>query len=344
MLKREFTRTNPPRVAFAMRSNALRDELFLPDALPRLLHVADLACPDVLTEFDSDASVAILTEIDALITGWGAPRIDESVLAHAPHLTLVAHAAGTVRPIVDPICWESGVSVTSAAQANAVPVAEYTLAMILLAGKRAFLAHDLLQTHRHAFTSELIPPNTGNHGITVGIIGASRVGRLVIEHLRPFDFTVLLSDPMVTGAEALQLGVDLVDLDVLMSSSDIVSVHAPLLPSTRGMIGGQHIAALRDGSTLINTARGAIIDQAALIDRLRGGTISAVLDVTEPEHLDDADELYELANVFLTPHIAGSMGNETGRLGLGAVAEIERLSSGLPFAHPIRLSDLDSIG
>lgn len=344
MPKREFSQNHPPRAAFAMRSNTLRDELFPPDTLACLVQVADLASTDVLTEFDSAASRSVLAEVDALITGWGAPRIDASVLAHAPHLTLVAHAAGTVRSIVDPICWELGVSVTSAAQANALPVAEYTLAMIILAGKRAFLAHDLLQAHRHAFDPGLLPSNTGNHGTTVGIIGASRVGRLVIERLRPFDFRVLLSDPTVTSADASQLGVDLVDLDVLMASSDIVSVHAPLLPATRGMIGARQIAALRDGSTLVNTARGAIIDQSALLDRLRSGAISAVLDVTDPEHLAAADELYDLTNVFLTPHIAGSMGNETARLGLLAAAEIERLSLALPFVHPIRVGDLGSIG
>lgn len=327
-----------------MRSNGLRDELFTPETMNRLRSVADIVSDDTLTDLTSPASRAALHDIDVLITGWGSGRIDTAVLDAAPDLRLIAHAAGTVKSFIDRACWERGIAVTSAAEANAYPVAEFTVAMILLAGKRAFLARDLLADHRSRWQKTLLPSPIGNYRTTVGIVGASRVGRRVIDLLAPFDIDVQLADPTVSAAEALRLGAELVDLDTLMSANDIVSIHAPLLPSTRGMIGTDQIQAMHSGCTLINTARGAIVDQAALTDRLRTGTIAAILDVTDPEPLDDDDDLYTLPNVFLTPHIAGSLGNETARLGAMAVAEVEQFAAGSPLNHPILATDLDSIG
>ena len=180
----------------------------------------------------------------------------------------------------------------------------------------------------------------GNFRTTVGIIGASRVGRLVLELLRPFDFTVLLATPELSAEQAQDLGARLVSLGELMSQSRIVSLHAPLLPETIGMLGRAQLASMPDGAVLINTARGALVDHDALRDEVLRGRISAVLDVTDPEPLPTGDPLYGLPNVTLTPHIAGSMGNELARLGAAAVAEIERLATGQPPLFPVDLDDL----
>jgi phosphoglycerate dehydrogenase-like enzyme len=178
-------------------------------------------------------------------------------------------------------------------------------------------------------------PGVGNLGRTVGIVGASLVGRHVLRLLAPFDLHPLLADPYLTAADAAELGAELVELPELFRRSDVVSVHAPALPATRGMIDATLLAMLPDGSTLINTARGSLVDEHALVANLRTGRISAVLDVTEPE-LPAADSpLWDLPNVLLTPHAAGAVGTELARLGATAVDELTRFAAGEPLAHPV---------
>lgn len=317
-----------PRVAFAMASNELRDRLFSADALQRLAQVADVVQAEVLTEFGSDAAKEVLARTTALVTGWGCPTIDAAVLDASPGLRLIAHAAGSVKGHVSQECWKRRVRVTTAAQGNAVPVAEYTLAFILLAGKDAVAEAQRQHTHRSSYRKDVLAGGYGNASGTVGIIGASRIGRLVIDLLKPFALKVLLSDPTLTQQQAQELGVELVTLEELMSRSRVVSLHAPILASTLGMIGARELALMPDGATFINTARGILVDHGALRAELVTGRISAVLDVTDPEPLPDADELYELPNVILTPHIAGSVGNELTRMGELAVNEVERLAGG----------------
>ena len=135
----------------------------------------------------------------------------------------------------------------------------------------------------------------------------------------------------------------LVGLDELLAGSDIVSLHAPDIPQTYRMLDRRRLATIPDGATLINTSRGALIDPDALTDELTAGRLNAVLDVTEPEPLPWNSPLRNLPNVFVTPHIAGSLGNELERLGRSVVKETERLIDGLPLLDPVRRTDLDRI-
>jgi phosphoglycerate dehydrogenase-like enzyme len=247
-----------------------------------------------------------------------------------PKLRAILHAAGTVRGFVTDACWERGLLVSSAAHANAIPVAEYTLAAILLSGK-------------NALTRKPLDDNVGNYGRRVGVIGASRVGRRLLELLHPFELTVSLSDPYVTPDEADALGATLLPLDDLLSTSDVVTLHAPDLPATYRMLDRRRLALIPDGATLINTSRGALIDPIALTDELVSGRLNAVLDVTEPEPLPPDSPLHRLPNVLLTPHIAGSLGNELERLGAAVAEEIERLVSGLPLRHQVLRRDLERV-
>jgi phosphoglycerate dehydrogenase-like enzyme len=222
-------------------------------------------------------------------------------------------------------------------------VAEYTLAAILLAGKRAFRLQRLYRELR-AFRLwwREVPP-LGNHGTTVGVVGASRVGRLVLERLRAFDFRRLVYDPLLAPDEARALGAEPVELDALLRRSDVVTLHAPLLPETRGLLDRRRLGLLRDGAVLVNTARGGLVDGEALCEELVAGRIDAVIDTTEPELLPADSPLYELPNVFLTPHLAGAMGNETQRLAELALDELGRFVRGEPFVHEVRLGDLARI-
>jgi phosphoglycerate dehydrogenase-like enzyme len=327
-----------PHVALALSGPELRDALFSPRLRTRLHQLATCDFDAVITDFEEPP--VDLSTVDVLLTGWGCPRIDSAALALLPRLELVAHAGGTVKGHVDRVCWDRGITVTTAATANAVPVAEFTVAQIILAGKATQAAQHLYTKRQRKVGREDLPL-IGNYDRTVGIIGASTIGRLVLARLQTFDLDVVVSDPTLTADEAAQLGTALVSLDELMSLSDVVSLHAPLLPSTINMIGPDQLARMKNGATFINTARGLLVDHTALRAELASGRINAVLDVTEPEPLEPGDVLYGLPNVQLTPHIAGSMGTELHRMTALALDEIEHLAQDTPFRFAVMRQDLD---
>ncbi|MFC0551452.1 hydroxyacid dehydrogenase [Planotetraspora thailandica] len=323
--------------------------LAMPPSLPaRLFRGEDaerlrgLVGPDwgaPLTAFDAGAFDR-LRDAQVLLTGWGSPVIDERALDHAPRLRAVVHAAGTVKSHVTQAVFDRGIQVSSAADANAIPVAEYTVAMILLANKAVPLLAQEYRARRAAIDLVAEYPDIGNHGKAVGLIGASRIGRRVAELLRPFDLEVLVSDPYFDESAAASLGVRKADLDELFSSCDVVSLHAPAIAETRGLVSAARLSAMRDGATLINTARGSLVDHDALVAELRRGRIRAVLDVTEPEITPASSPLWDLPNVILTPHVAGSLGNELARLGSQALDEVFRVIGGEPLRHRVDLAAL----
>ncbi|NSC21408.1 hydroxyacid dehydrogenase [Streptomyces albus subsp. chlorinus] len=323
-----------PAAALAMDEKAA-DAVLKPAAKRRLAQAVDLS-PTVLTDFTTAEARTVLARTRLLITGWGCPPLDAEALAHAPGLRAVVHTAGSVRGHVTQACWARGIEVSTAAAANAAPVAEYTLAMILLANKRVLPAARAYRERRSRGEWLLADPTLGNYRRTVGILSASLVGRRVMELLRPHDLRVLLHDPYVTEEQAAALGAVKAGLPQVFAASDVVSVHTPLLPATRGLVGGDLLALLRDGATLINTARGAVLDQDALTDQVRRGRLNAVLDVTEPEVLPAGHPLWECDNALLTPHLAGSQGNELDRLAESAVQEVFRWAAGERFAHAVR--------
>jgi len=328
-----------PTVVLAMRPG-LPQHLFDADTRALLDAVADVDWDVVVEDVGAPGAREHLRRAEVLLTGWGSPRIDAAVLDLAPRLGAIVHAAGSVKGHVDPVCWTRGLVVSTAADANALPVAEYTLAMIIVSGKRLLEADRRYRQERVVIRPEALG-DLGNYRTCVGLVGASRIGRRVLELLRPFDFRVRLYDPTIEAAEADALGAQLCGLDELMAASDIVSLHAPAIPATRQMVDGHRLALMRDGATLINTARGSVVDTAALTAELVSGRLTAVLDVTDPEPLDPQSPLYDLPNVLLTPHVAGAVGNEVFRLGRWAAEEARRYLRGEGFLAPVGLADLE---
>jgi len=317
-----------------------------PSPVMNRLHAAAEVDPALtVVDFADPALREVLAEAEVLVSGWGCPLIDRAVLDAAPMLRAVIHAAGTVKEHVSPLVWQRGIEVSSAAAVNARPVAQYTLAMILLAGKRAF--PQARQYVRTGIRDVALTQSSGNHGLTVGVIGASRIGRRVLPMLVEQGFHTLVSDPTLDAREAADLtpggGTELVDLDTLLTRSDIVSIHAPMLPSTRHLLDARRLGLLRDGATLVNTARGVLVDTDALIRHCAAGRIYAVLDVTDPDPLPLGHPLLSLPNVLVTPHIAGALGSEIAQLGEFAVDEVERLASGRPLQGLVHAEELEKL-
>ena len=336
-------------VVLAMRPSLLPD-LLGPELLARLSEVADVRHDAVITGWDAPVASELLADANVLLTGWGAPRLDADVLDRAPLLSAVVHAAGSVKGLLADEVWHRGIAVSSAAEANALPVAQYTVATIVLARKRAF---HLAKEYRRGWP--VLPEDgedAGNNGLTVGVVGASRIGQLVLTGLTGLadladlagqGVRLLLADPHVDETTAASLGARLVDLDTLCATSDVVTLHAPALPQTRHLLDDRRLSLIRSGGIVVNTARGALVDTDALARHCAAGRLDAVLDVTEPEPLPPGHPLLAMPNVFVTPHIAGAHGNEVRRLGAYAVADVERHLRGEPMHGAVTHLDLERI-
>ncbi|MFE3448583.1 hydroxyacid dehydrogenase [Nonomuraea sp. NPDC059194] len=327
-----------PRTVLAM-APGVREQVFAGGALDRLAELADLH-DDVLHDLSAVAAVRALAEAEVLVTGWGCPPLGAELLDRAPGLRLIAHAAGTVKTFLDPALLECGVRVSSAADANAVPVAEFTYAAIVFGAKRAFTMAHRYREHgtKRDFTGI---PWLGARRITVGVVGLSRIGRRVVDLLRGLEAEILVYDPYADPVEVAAMGANLVDLDTLARRSHVVTLHAPSTPETYRMLDRSLLATLMDGAVVVNTARGTLIDTEALLEEVASGRLDAILDVSDPEPLPAGHPLFGLPNVFLTPHLAGAQGNELGRLADSTVEEVARYCAGLPLLHEIRLDALD---
>ena len=168
----------------------VRDELFRKDHFDAMDRVCQLVSREPFREIE--VLEPYMQQIEVIVTSWGSPRIDPLFVESAPRLKLVAHLAGSVKGFIDDAVFRKGILVVNAVAANAVPVAEYTIAAILFANKRVFQLnryYTKYKQNRAPWTREA--PNAGNYGKTIGIVGASHVGRIVIEHISKFDFKIL---------------------------------------------------------------------------------------------------------------------------------------------------------
>ncbi len=299
--------------------------------MKRLADLADIHFPVWTDELDQPETRARLRDTEVLLTSWGAPALTEERLAHAPRLRAVFHCAGSVRGLVSDGVWRRRIRITSAADANAIPVAEYTLAATIFAGKKApFLASDDQRAYE-GWGTVIGYGDLSNFERTVGVVGFSRIGRRVVDLLRILDGTrVLVADPYADPAEVARSGATLVTLDELLPQVDVLSLHAPALEETRHLIGAAQLSALPDYATVINTARGSLVDQDALAAECAAGRLFAILDVVDPEPLPAASPLRNQTHVMITPHIAGSLGTEIGRLTDHALDELARWTADQP--------------
>lgn len=260
------------------------------------------------------AHPGLLADVEVIFSGWGAPVMDEAFLAAAPKLRAVFYGAGSIKAMTPDAFWARNITVTSAYAMNAVPVAEFTLASILLSLKRTWF-HALETKRLGRFQHSEIKP-AGAYGSKVGLISYGMIARLLRERLKPFDLEVLVYDPFLKPAQATEADVKLVSLDEIFSECDVVSLHTPWLKETENMIRAEHFERMKPGATFINTARGAIVNEAGLIEVFTRRTdLTALLDVTWPEPPVEGSPLYSLPNIVLTPHIAGSQEHECRRMG-----------------------------
>jgi phosphoglycerate dehydrogenase-like enzyme len=330
-----------PRIALAFRA-PLQEKIFTAGAFERLSAVGDVVRFEGAEGPTADEVRAVIAGADAVVSSWGTPPLTAEVLEAAPDLKLVVHSAGSVKPIVTDAVWERGIIVTSCAAAIAHGVAEYTFAAIVMGTKRAWEMRELVREGGWV-SPQLRAKARELAETTIGIVGAGTVGRRLLEMLRMFDVTALLYDPTVSADEARALGAEKVDLDDLCRRADVLTLHAPSVPATERMIDAERLAMLRDGALVVNTARGSLVDEKALVAELESGRLVAVIDVTTPEPPAADSPLRTLPNVFLTPHIAGAVSGNRRRQGNLAATEIETFFRSGTVKHRVTKDMLDRL-
>lgn len=288
--------------------------------------------PHIVTGADFDTQVSHLQDLEVIFSTWGMPSLTETQIAQLPQLQAVFYAAGSVQRFARPFL-ERDVLVVSAWAANAVPVAEFTLSQILLAGKGYF-----------ANTREYVSPESrraayvgpGNFGETVALLGCGQIGRTVIALLQPFHLRLVAFDPFLTSDAAQEMGVVKVSLEEAFAQCMVVSNHLANLPETVGMLQGAHFAQMRPHATFINTGRGQTVAEEEMCAVLQARPdLTALLDVTrhEPPAADSA--LYTLPNVQLTTHIAGSTGDEVVRMADYMLSEFRAWEQGKSLRYAV---------
>lgn len=315
------------------------------DCFAALQKEADLEST-LYTKDDVLKAPQAFSKVETIFTTWGMPAFTEEEIRTAfPSLKAVYYAAGSVRYFAAPFL-SCGVRVHSAWAANAVPVAEYTTAQILLANKGFFKSCRLCSKER-ALRDEAkryAEEKSGNFDASVGIIGAGMIGKMVIRALKSYDLKVLAYDKFLSKEELAALGAEKVTLDELFSRCDTISNHIANLPETVGMLCYEHFSRMKKNATFINTGRGAqVIEEALLRALLEEPDRTAILDVTDPEPPFENSKLYNLPNVFLTPHIAGSSGNEVRRMGEFMLEEYRRGARNERFLYEVTPKMLETM-
>ena len=307
------------------------DYVYSKGALKRLENLVDLNPADVYCQEDLEANPEKFKDVEYIFSTWSMPGGNEpkdDFGRFMPKLKAVFYAAGSVRYFAESY-FKRNVRIFSAYAANAIPVAEYTVGQILLANKGFYQASRIAKTKDRGLAYEISLKHCGNYDAKIGIIGVGMIGKKVIELLKPYKVEIYAYDKFMTNEQARALGVKKVELDTLFKECDVVSNHLANVPATVGMLTKELIASMKPYATFINTGRGAQVDELGLVEVLKErDDLVALLDVTIVEPLEDDSELYELENVVLTPHIAGSQANEVKRMSDLIVDELERYLRG----------------
>jgi phosphoglycerate dehydrogenase-like enzyme len=308
-----------------------------------LLEIIDIS-PMIVDRNRLEENASLLCDADFIFSTWGLGFLSQQeILRYFPRLQAVFYAAGSVRHFVRPF-FNCGIRIFSARTAHAVPVAEYTLAQILLAGKGVQRLNAQYKQQGYEAAKAFAGKFDGNYYGRIGILGAGNVGTKLIELLKPFSMDILVYDPFLTPERAEELGVHKASLDILFSTCNVITNHMASNDRTRNSIHYDRLCQMQDYTTLINTAQGDQINMEDLIRFLSANkTITAILDVTEPEPLSPGHPLLAMDNVILTPRIAGSMGNELARMGEYMVRECKAYVHHEPLKYEITEDMLDII-
>jgi phosphoglycerate dehydrogenase-like enzyme len=323
-----------PKALYILET-ASKEVIYGPEEQQKLAELADFYAPPQTRESIRE-NLALLADAEVIFSGWGAPVMDEEFMAAAKSLKTVFYGAGSIRSFTPPAFWDRNIPITSAADANAVPVAEYCVATIVLSLKDFWSLTAATRRNEGWVGGSQLRKMAGCFRSKVGFISLGIIARKTLKLMDAYDINRLVYSTSLSDEDAKKMNVTKRTVDEIFAESDVISLHTPSLPSTKGMICGRHFEMMKPGATFINTARGAVVNEEEMIEVLRRRPdITVVLDVTEPEPPVFDSPLTKLPNVVLSPHIAGSVGPECKRLGYNMLLEFQRYLAGEPLKFQI---------
>lgn len=273
-----------------------------------------------------------LRGVAVCLTGWGCAMLDEQALEHAADLKLIAHTGGSVAPLVSEDVFARGIKVISGNELYAESVAEGVLGYVLAS------LRELPHYDREMRAGRWRPESFYNEGLldqTLGLVGFGMVARSLVRLLAPFRVKVKVFAKPEDAPALKAYGVQAASLEEVFTTCKIISLHVPQVPDTYHMVNDKLLAMIPPGAILVNTARGSVIDETALIRELRTGRFKAVLDVYEKEPLPKDSELRQLDNTVLIPHMAGPTIDRRKFVTLSLMEDIERFYAGQPLKYEI---------
>lgn len=324
------------------KNEGLIRKVYNSDSLQKISEFATID-PELMSKEKLEKNKDLLQDVEVIFSTWGMPALSETEIGqYLPRLKAVFYAAGSVQDFARPFL-NSKIIVVSGWAANAVPVAEFTLAQILLSNKGYF--QNAIRTKRSYVSGrEYSETFNGNYGAKVGILGSGMIGTKVIELLKPFNLEVMVSDPFLSEERAEALGVRKLSLTEIFSECNVISNHIPDMPTTQGILNREHFDRMLPNATFINTGRGAQVVEADLIKALKSvPTRTALIDVTNPEPPVSGSELLKMENIILTSHIAGSMSKEVERMGAYMAEEFVRFANEKELKYSVTLKMLETM-
>lgn len=316
---------------------------------PKILsHLEELVeiHPEVIDKNDLKIKEDVLKEAQIIFSTWGMMTLSEEEIAHyLPKLERIYYAAGSVQYFARPFL-NRGIGISSAWAANAVPVIEYTVSLILLGLKGYFPAHTLAHAGKWREGFELSNRHHHIYGAKVGILGAGMIGAGVLRELARHDVERWVYDPFLSEEKAAALGAHKTDsLTELFEECTVVSNHIANLPTTQHMLTYEHFSRLAPNSCFINSGRNSQIDEDGFVRAFREDpSRTAMLDVTDPQEPPQPDHPYfSLPNVYISPHIAGTLGDEKARMGQYMLDELKRAEIGEPLKWNVTLKMLETM-
>lgn len=294
---------------------------------------------DVKTGLTKEQLIEIIGDYDGLAVR-SETKVTADVLAAAKNLKIIGRAGVGVDNIDVPLATQKGIIVVNSPAGNTIAAAELTMAMMLSLSRKIPQGHNSLRAgewKRSKFVGNEL------YGKTLGVYGLGKIGTTVVKRAKAFEMVVIGFDPFVSEDYAKKLGIELVSFDDLLARSDYLTLHVPATKETKGSIGAEQIAKMKDGMRFINVARGGIVDEAAIAEAVKSGKIAGIaFDVFSQEPPAADNPLLSLDNAITTPHLGASTEEAQVNVAVDVAEQIVDVLSGKPARSAVNMPALSS--
>ena len=316
----------PIKILVSIPAGEMRDSFFSEALSARLEQLGCVEWNTNTEQFSEEELAEKLSGVDICISGWGNTPFYEKTLKYADKLKLIAHIGGSVRPMVGDAAFERGIRVCSGNRVFAESVAEGVLAYMLCSLRR-------IGEYEARMAAGEWPSLIGTRGLlgrSVGLVGYGMIAEYLVKFLKPFGCRIMVSSRHISAEELAEAGIEAAAAEEIFRTCDIVSLHSSLTARTKHSIGADLLNSMKDGALLVNTARGALIDEEALVLVLQERPVWAALDVFETEPLPMDSPLRECERVLLMPHAAGPTADRRYVVTSHVLDDIGRFLNGEP--------------